>query len=65
MLDFTLEGSLKKRGLVWGYVYVLTFWSWLVILALGFGLLGACLSRISSPAIVSEVYGVVVVQVEG
>ena len=27
------------------------------------GLLGACLSRISSPAIVSEVNGVVVVQV--
>ena len=43
----------------------LTFWSWVVTLALSFGLLGACLSRVSSPAIVSEVNGLVVVQVEG
>ena len=41
----------------------LFFRSWLVTLALSFGLLGACLSRVSSPAIVSEVNGVVVVQV--
>ena len=65
MLEFTLEGSLEKKGLVWEYVYVLTFWSWFVTLALSFGLLGACLSRVSSPAIVSEVNGLVVVQVEG
>ena len=43
----------------------LTFWSWLVTLALSVGLLGACLSEISSQAIVLEVNGVVVVQVEG
>ena len=43
----------------------LFFRSWLVTLALSLGLLGACLSRFSSQAIVLEVNEVVVVQVEG